>query len=451
MTPYFCSAKSSKPFAVSSLLFYGSLFLGICFTACGTRPNQDLYLLRGNNALMLQRFDWARVYFAKDLEQHPKRAESLRGFIEALGHGDEGSRSKAIAICRRYLNLFPDDHDVRLQLAKWALSMGNRSLCETTLENLPASPAKAMIEAQFWQYEDPKRAFEAAKHGSQGFESSADVLLAVNLALQVSAWEQATLWSDLGLERFPLMPALHYQRARVLEAGNKVEAASQAKNVFQALKATKLATDMSPPQPQKVLQHFENALQGLDPQNPEVKLFQARWLLRNNRWGEGLVIVQAMLNHGNTEPQHILKAAAMARETGAFEVAVKGYQSIQDQHAWQADAWRELGQVHLKSGALEKAIGAFNQALSYAPNDARLANALGHIYLDLGGKNMAKTWLEKALELAPYLVKCRLSLANLYRLDGEKAKLQQLIDQCPEPHPAWSSFLKRYRLEANPS
>jgi Flp pilus assembly protein TadD len=110
--------------------------------------------------------------------------------------------------------------------------------------------------------------------------------------------------------------------------------------------------------------------------------------------------------------------------------AVKAYrQAI----AWQQTAPRpseqpllNLGIVLVHRGDLEEAQPLLEQAAAIAPNDARIREQLGHLYLDRKVYSRAELQLQAAIKLDPKKAALHFLLGKAYHLDGkeEQAKAE---------------------------
>jgi Tfp pilus assembly protein PilF len=97
-----------------------------------------------------------------------------------------------------------------------------------------------------------------------------------------------------------------------------------------------------------------------------------------------------------------------------------------------ADTQYEVGAAELGRGNLSEAFAAFEKARAVYPEDARLYNGLGLIYLEQKQYENAMASFQKALELDPNLIHAHNNLGTTY------AQLRQ-----------WDDAIREFRLVVN--
>jgi Tfp pilus assembly protein PilF len=92
----------------------------------------------------------------------------------------------------------------------------------------------------------------------------------------------------------------------------------------------------------------------------------------------------------------------------------------------QAEAYRNLGAMHLQRGRPEASIREYMRALKANPRDARSHFGIGEAYRQRGDVELAETHLREALEHDPELLEARLNLGALY---VEQGRWQEAIQE----------------------
>jgi Tfp pilus assembly protein PilF len=120
---------------------------------------------------------------------------------------------------------------------------------------------------------------------------------------------------------------------------------------------------------------------------------------------------------------------------GFAVMALVGCQSTVGPEAMrQADAYRNLGAMHLQRGRPEASIREYTRALKANPRDARAHFGIGEAYRQRGDVDVAEAHLLEALEHDPELLEARLNLGALYVEQGRwEESIQQNVLLVEDP------------------
>jgi ParB family chromosome partitioning protein len=92
------------------------------------------------------------------------------------------------------------------------------------------------------------------------------------------------------------------------------------------------------------------------------------------------------------------------------------------------EAWLQLAENYKKTGERQKAINAYEKALSLAPDNSTYFDKLGHIYIETGQYAKATDCFEQALSLDDKNIYLHCALASSYRRQGLEDEARFHID-----------------------
>jgi len=108
-----------------------------------------------------------------------------------------------------------------------------------------------------------------------------------------------------------------------------------------------------------------------------------------------------------------LAAGDLARDTGAWQLAVNHYEAHLAESPEDAPIWVQLGNCAKEAGNLELSLTAYTRAIEITPEVADAHLQLGHLVKIMGRLRQAVDCYRQALELDPELADARHEIARL--------------------------------------
>lgn len=93
------------------------------------------------------------------------------------------------------------------------------------------------------------------------------------------------------------------------------------------------------------------------------------------------------------------------------------------------------GLSFLESGAYDKAVGAFSEALRIRPDSARARFEIGEAYAKKGDFNQAERWNKEALSVNPQYLRAYEGLSKVYEKQGKTGDAIKLMEKASEISP----------------
>ncbi len=403
-----------------------ALLLLSCGSPAGELPDLDLH--RGRNALAMARHDWARVYFAADLEPNPDRPESWRGLGLSWIAGAEGSLSKAIDSFERYLELEPGDHDVRLRLARAWFRMGDTERALAALDGLPESAAVHLLAARIHLDRDPEI---AASEVAEAIAAAPDELgphfLAARIYFRLGNHPRAASSATRALEVDPLHAEAHYLLASALRRQGEAERSRRALETYERLQRLR-SPGLAPREELALLRGFQQ-----DPAARSLgfRLRLARLLLETGQLEQATPLLRELAADPGSQAQDLFELAQRVHARGRVLLARDLYSEVLHQRPGHLGALAQQAQLAYASGELAEArrlleIG-FSQDRYYAP----FHYLRGMIALSERRDDDAGRALRAAVDLAPWLARYRIALADVLLARGDRAAFDRLLAEAP--------------------
>jgi len=141
------------------------------------------------------------------------------------------------------------------------------------------------------------------------------------------------------------------------------------------------------------------------------------------------------------------------KELNNLEQAQASFQMAID---WQGDTptdeqpFLNLGTLLAGENEIDKAIPLLTKAATLAPNNPRIREELGQVYLTHQDLPKAQAELEKAVALAPDISALHFKLGQIYRKEGLRDRAQQEFDICSKLNSTHSSPATPNPLTAGP-
>lgn len=202
------------------------------------------------------------------------------------------------------------------------------------------------------------------------------------------------------------------------------------------------------------LKVLEQGLQRL-PSSYEIFTIYVNYLLNARRYDDVIETFKTMnLRQMENDPEVWNFLGAAYSNKGDFEKALEAYEmalSIDDQYAV---VYKNIGAVQFsiflktnERSIFRRALESFRKAVEINPNYAPAYNGLGGAYLQVGNLDGAIFCLSKALEIDPDLPHALYNLGFAYLQKGEKAKALQSYSLYKEKYGRFLSPERRNKLE----
>ncbi|MEM7584568.1 MAG: tetratricopeptide repeat protein [Acidobacteriota bacterium] len=413
----------------------------LALVACGPEPAEsELDYQRGRNALAAGRPEWARVYFAADLEAHPERLESWRGLGLAWSSGSEGSFSKAIDAFETYLEQSPGDDEIRLRLARCRYRIRDVAGALEALAGLEGSVEGSVLAARLYRDREPEVALEHLQVAlRQAPHELAPRLLAAQLHARLGEPERVVEQAAAAIAIDPLHAEASYLLATASGQLGQEEAARKA---FERHRASRwlAAGEMTLDEQIALLTGEPGGLAArprarlarahLAAGQPQRAADVARQLAADVDVGAGLLfdLAQAFHRAGRT---------LVARELAT---------AVLDRHSEHLGALTLQAEVARQTGDFDAARRWLAAGLAVDPESAPLHHIQGMIALSEQRAAEGAAALRLAVELAPWSARYRLALAEVWLAAGERESLVALLSAAPVADPALETFRQKHQL-----
>lgn len=180
----------------------------------------------------------------------------------------------------------------------------------------------------------------------------------------------------------------------------------------------------------RALRHFERLVQ-LRPNDLDTRGDYAKALLANGREDEALALA-----NGSHNPALARIEAWIRQNRSEDREAVAAYARALKAEPDDAMSWNNLGNIHAKVGNIDRAIGAFELAITHAPNEAVIYLNLADVLrgADRGAARMKVA--RDAAAIAPdnraVQTELALALAHVEDLDQAIIVLEAAVERWPE-------------------
>lgn len=418
----------------------------LTLVACGQREeSKDLNYHRGRNALAMARYDWARFYFAADLEANPGRLESLRGLGLGWISGYQGSLTHGVEALEKYLDLAPEDVEIRLRLARSWLQAGERVRAQHALDGLEESLEAQLVAARIQLAEDPEG---ARAQLLAVLEKAPDHFEALHLAAQVDARlgedQEALRHARRAAESNPLSSELFYLTSQILRRLGNLTESAEALATYEILH--QLPGPGSPPDPRKELALLRQLEGRLAPSSLAFKKRLSRVLLETGRIAEVTPLLEEILADTEDDLESLLVLAQAAHTQGRAAIARDLYAHVLDRQPTHQKALAQLALLAYETHDHETAQRLLDRGLELDTHSAPLHFTTGLLALAQGEEEQAVQALVTAVDLVPWLGRYRLTLADVYLTRGDRAAFDRLLTEVPAPDPMIETYKKKHIL-----
>ncbi len=390
----------------------------------------DLDLLRGRNAQLLSRHDWARTYFAQDLERNPQRQESMRGMGIGWISGFDGSMTKAIDAFETYLKKTPGDADIRIRLARTLLLAGDDGRATAVLGELPPSAEVEVLVAKSNLSQSPRVALSRLEKVLQSDPNNLEANdLASRAYERLNEPELALDALERAQELSPLDPKRFYTAAQILyRLGRDSEAAEALATYRLVNQLPKPGMPTSPAEELRVLIQIQDHL---GTTSPVLQRRLARTHLEVGDIQGARPLIAAVLNN-DPSVEFIVGLGQVAHTQGSEAVARDLYDAALAREPSHLQALSSRARLASELGENAIAEAMLQRGFEVEPHFAPLHFVAGMLSLSNNNDDEARSQFERAVELVPWLPRYRLTLADLYLANGEFEAATELLRQAPE-------------------
>ena len=199
---------------------------------------------------------------------------------------------------------------------------------------------------------------------------------------------------------------------------------------------------------------LEQGLQRL-PSSYEIFTLYVNFLINANRYDDVIELFGEMnLRQIEHDPDMWNFLGAAYSQKGDFDKALEAYEMALSIDNKYIVSYKNMGAVHFsiflktkERSAFQRALQNFKKAIEINPNYAAAYNGLGGAYLYAGNLNGAVYCLEKALEINPDLRNALYNLGLTYLQRGEKAKALQNLNKYKDKYERFLSPSGKKKLE----
>jgi tetratricopeptide (TPR) repeat protein len=439
-------AEAGRPlFPLSAArLFLALLVLPTLNGACARR-DPDLELHRGRNAVALDRDDWARIHFARDLEEHPSRVESLRALGISWLSGYQRSLSIGIDAYRRYLERRPDDIEIRQRLVAALLLAGEWQAARGALGSLDESPASQRLRARAWLDSDPGAAWRAIEVALETEPSTRETEAVAARVYETLGDRQAALAHGLAALRLdPLDFETRYLVARLYAAQGARALADESLRLYRLASQVRHDGTMAPLSPAAELEILAQLAAAGAEDNPLFRRLRAEDRFRTGRFDAAVADVTWLRSRPDASLSDLLEFARWADNAGLRSVALDLLTQAAGQAPNDRGVLSSLAILDLRAGHLDAARDRVSRCLEEDPYHAPCHLLFARIALAAGQEEVALDHFSRAVDLAPWQADWRLEWAKALLAAGHGDAVRRAVDEAPETSPALEALAARY-------
>jgi tetratricopeptide (TPR) repeat protein len=415
-------------------------------SGCKESGDPDLALKRARNAVLHDRSDWARQYFAEDFESHPNRVESLRDGAYAWLSGYQRSRAEARTLLAAYLEHRPDD-----QTALKAYISGllvNRDLEEgrRRAEALDDTVDSNILRARLWLDHDPARAGEFIAHAiAQGPKDGRVWALGATISERLGDHDEALERGLRAMELHPLDYQNVYLLGRLWRRAGETEKADWALEMHQKL--AELAADGTRPQlrPREELLLLTELATDIPPTNPEYRkrLVTAHFAAGDLATAESLA--RELIRNEEVTVHELIALASVVEDKGRRSFFLELLRRVDELDPGNTAATVAFAVAAVDEARFGDARTIIDAGRTREPWVAYYHFLDGWIARSEGNLEAATASLEHALHLAPWEASWRIDLADAYLAADDLDRFRRVVHAAPEQPPEWVEYCDRHR------
>lgn len=428
------------------------LVSGLGLVACGGGPDADLALHRATNAVAQDRFDWARIYFREDFEQHPERLSSLRSEGRAWLSGYQRSLSSGVDAYLAYLEQRPDDADVALHLVQSLLLLGRWDDARAQLDKLDGRPAAELARAEALGDADPAGARAALVRAlARAPEDPAALAALAEIEASAGALEAARQHAEGSVRHDPFVSTTWYLLARLQRQSGDPEEARATLAVHEIVRRLAHDGTMARASPVDELALLRQLGAHVPTDGIRFRYREVELLYRAGEIAEAGPKAEALAALPGVTLSDRLQLATWAGDAGSRALSRDLFEALLAEHPGTTGAVASLALLDLEAGDLASARARLEGGLASDPHFARYHHYLARVAEAEDAVAEALEHHREAVRLAPWEVGWRLASADLLRLTGDTEGLRQVLAEAPEPNPRLDAFRARWSAVLGPS
>lgn len=428
----------------------GLLIFACVILACGEagQSPDDPALLdrwRGENAVAEGRYDWARQYFALDVQRHPDHLPSLRQEGLSWLSGYQQSLSAGAELLARYLELHGEDEVIEQRLVQVLLMLGEDEALDRWVETLDDSASAQRLRAEVYLRSHPERAVQAIESALVQAPGDAAVQGAASRIfehLEDGPRVQEHALRALELDPFDFRAA--YLLGRWTQRLGERQDARRWLELHQGLRRLQHDGTMAPLPPKDALQLMDS----LEDQLPALPFSWHKRQLELHFERRDLAAAQSLLDDVVDSPEATLddwvEVATWAGDAGRRGSAEALFERVLKEEPDHAGALASLALLSLEQGDLRRAGELLTHGLQTRPHMARLHFLAGRVAVQQDQAENARQHLETAVRLAPWEWPWRIALCDLLLALGDRAAFTQALEGAPEESPGWLAYRRQH-------
>lgn len=425
-------------------------WLGLILLACGegvSSPDDAALLdrLRGENAVAEGRFDWARQYFARDVERHPDHLPSLRQEGLSWLAGYQQSLSTGAELLARYLERHGEDETVEQRLVGVLLMLGDDDGLERWVDSLDDSAAGQRLRAEVYLRSDPQRAVQTIESAlGQAPDDAAVQGAASRIFEHVEDGPRVREHALRALELDPFDFRAAYLLGRWTQRLGDRQEARRWLELHQGLRRLQHDGTMAPLPPEDALQLMDT----LESQLPALPFAWSKRRLQLYFERRDLAAAQALLDDVVESPQATqddwVEMATWAGDAGRRGAAEALFERALQANPDHIGALASLALLSLEQGDLQRASELLAGGLEVRPHMARLHFLAGRIAVQQDQAEKARKHFETAVRLAPWEWPWRVALCDLLLVLGDRGAFEEVLEGAPEDSPGWLAYRRQH-------
>jgi tetratricopeptide (TPR) repeat protein len=416
------------------------------FAGCKESGDPDLALKRARNAVLHERSDWARQYFAEDYRRHPKRIESLRDGAYAWLSGYQRSRAEARTLLATYLELRPDDQKALKAYISGLLV--NRDLEEgrRRAEALDDSVDSNILRARLWLDDDPALAGEFISRAiEQGPDDGRVWALGATISERLGDHDKALERGLRAMELHPFDYQNVYLLGRLWRRAGETEKADWALEMHQKL--AELAADGTRPKlrPRDELDLLTELATDIPTTNFEYRkrLVTAHFAAGDLATAESLA--RDLIHNEEVSVHELIALATVVEDKGRRSFFLELLRRVDELDPGNTSAAIAFAVAAVEEARFGDARRIIEAGRARDPWVAYYDFLDGWIARSEGDLETATESLELALHIAPWEASWRIDLADAYLSAGDLDRFRQVVHAAPEQPPEWVAFCDRHR------
>ena len=385
--------------AVSSYIFY---------EIKQSKTTQNINFYRASNAFNDQEYNLAQSYFELDLEINPQRPESLYMAAQAFMQGKYQSFNKSINYYRQYLALFPNNPPLTYKLIQQLNNVGMHN----ELKELALKTDIELYKAAIWEHLDIEKSYFHLNLVQDEFKSLDYYLMATRIFSTLHKFQEVVNSAQEAIELNGLRKNNYYLLSQAYRNLKDFKKSKETLKIFELMNLID-----SEKNPEQQLMHlnklfeFKNELQN----NLELNAFYIALLIKNNFISEASKKLQSLEFNKLSLPSKISILSSI-QSTESYDLTENIYNN--PNALLELDEYLLLCRIEINNTKPNTITNYCENAVKNHPHSAPSLYWYGVLLIKNKNKSKAYTFIERAINHAPWMDSWIIHLANLYLLDG---------------------------------